>query len=77
MHQLRLFATLIAVVFAAVSHFDSASAQTKLTVGYAAVSPRTTPWTEALPVPSPIGTSAMPALTAGLSGPGEAPRPDH
>jgi FtsP/CotA-like multicopper oxidase with cupredoxin domain len=41
------------------------------------VSPRTIPWSEALPVPSPMSSKSMPALTAGLSGSGEAPRPDH
>lgn len=43
MHQFRLVVTLSAVVVSALIHFDRASAQTKLTIGYAAVSPRTTP----------------------------------
>jgi ABC-type nitrate/sulfonate/bicarbonate transport system substrate-binding protein len=43
MHQLRLVAALGAVVVSSVIQFEPASAQTKLTIGYAAVSPRTTP----------------------------------
>jgi hypothetical protein len=43
MHQLRLVAALSAVVASALIHFGIASAQTKITIGYAAVSPRTTP----------------------------------
>ena len=43
MHQLRLVATMSVLILALVMCPDSASAQTKLTIGYAAVSPRTTP----------------------------------
>ena len=43
MHQFRLVVTLSVVILSAVSQFESASAQTRLAIGYAAVSPRTTP----------------------------------
>jgi NitT/TauT family transport system substrate-binding protein len=43
MHQFKLVATLCAVIVSAVIQFETASAQTKITIGYAAVSPRTTP----------------------------------
>ena len=43
MHQLRLVGTMSVLILALVMCPDSALAQTKLTIGYAAVSPRTTP----------------------------------
>jgi len=43
MHQFRLVVTLSVVILSTVSQFEAASAQTRLAIGYAAVSPRTTP----------------------------------
>src|SRR5512139_1942870 len=43
MHQLRLIATMSVLLLSVAVHLEFASAQTKLTIGYAAVSPRTTP----------------------------------
>jgi ABC-type nitrate/sulfonate/bicarbonate transport system substrate-binding protein len=43
MHQFKLVVALSVVFLSVVSQFESASAQTKLTIGYAAVSPRTMP----------------------------------
>jgi ABC-type nitrate/sulfonate/bicarbonate transport system substrate-binding protein len=43
MHQLRLIATMSVLLLSVVVRLESASAQTKLTIGYAAVSPRTMP----------------------------------
>src|SRR5258706_1477740 len=43
MRQLRMISTMSVVAFLAVIQAETASAQTKLTIGYAAVSPRTTP----------------------------------
>jgi NitT/TauT family transport system substrate-binding protein len=43
MHQLRLIATMSVLLLSVAVRLEFASAQTKLTIGYAAVSPRTTP----------------------------------
>jgi len=43
MHHVSSVLKLLAVILTAVVHLHAASAQTKITIGYAAVSPRTTP----------------------------------
>ena len=43
MHQLGLIATMSVLLLSGAVHIEFASAQTKLTIGYAAVSPRTMP----------------------------------
>jgi ABC-type nitrate/sulfonate/bicarbonate transport system substrate-binding protein len=42
-HQQRLVATIAVLFLSVLARVEPARAQTKLTIGYAAVSPRTTP----------------------------------